>query len=368
MAADTDAAEGSESSAFEFMSDWRSFAPIAFSNLLLSIVTLGIYLFWARARERRFLWANTRFIDERLEWTGPGLELFIGYVIAFFVLVLPLGAAQFGLQALSLQGYPGVAALLLLVLYVTITYLAGVAIFRALRYRLSRTFWHGIRGGSNDQGLAFGIEYLWRTFLGSLALGLLIPWSMISLWNARWNAMSFGPMEFESNARYEPIFGRYLLFYLAPLLLLVIGVVTAIAAFALGGSLPRPTDPSTVPTLFAAIFVIGYLLFFVLLGLVALVYYAAYFREAVGNLRLGGLEFVFTARTRDWIGLMIGNFALVVVTLGIGYIFIGYRNWTFFVRHVQAYGEVRIDELTQSTTGEPGQGEGILDAFDIGAF
>lgn len=372
MTADTGAAgssdESSAGSAFEFMSDWRSFAPIAFSNLLLSIVTLGIYLFWARARERRFLWANTRFIDERLEWTGTGLELFIGYVIAFFLLAVPVGAAQFGIQALSLQGYPGIAALLLLFIYVAVTYLAGVAIFRALRYRLSRTFWHGIRGGSNDQGLAFGIEYLWRTFLGSLALGLLVPWSMISLWNARWNAMSFGPMEFESNARYEPIFGRYLLFYLVPLLLVILGVVVAVAAAAFGGSLPRPGNPGNLQALFIAIVVIGYLIFFVLLGLIALVYYAAYFREAVGNLRLGDLEFAFTARTRDWIGLMLGNFALVVVTLGIGYIFIGYRNWTFFVRHAQAYGEVRLDELTQSTTREPGQGEGILDAFDIGAF
>ena len=35
-------------SAFAFTGDWRDYAPIAFTNLLLTIVTLGFYSFWAR--------------------------------------------------------------------------------------------------------------------------------------------------------------------------------------------------------------------------------------------------------------------------------------------------------------------------------
>src|SRR3546814_5539729 len=57
---------------FAFEGNWRDYAPIAFTNLLLTIVTLGIYRFWATTRTRRYLWANTRFIDDRLEWTGTG--------------------------------------------------------------------------------------------------------------------------------------------------------------------------------------------------------------------------------------------------------------------------------------------------------
>ena len=52
-----------------------------------------------------------------------------------------------------MRGHPGAAVLIVAVLYLLLIYLIGVAIFRALRYRLSRTFWHGIRGGSDDQGL-----------------------------------------------------------------------------------------------------------------------------------------------------------------------------------------------------------------------
>lgn len=355
-----------DSGAFEFTSNWREFAPVAFTNLLLCIVTLGIYLFWARTRERRFLWSNTRFIDDRLEWTGTGLELLIGYVLAVILFGLPLLGIQFGLQALAIRGYGAAVGGLALLLYLLLLYLAGVAIFRALRYRLSRTYWRGIRGGSDAQGLSFGFSYLWRTIAGSLALGLLIPWSMTTIWNERWNQMSFGPMRFQADAQYGRIFMRYLLFYLVPVAIVVVGVIVGISMARSGGAVA--TNPQQLQQTFLIGAIVGYFVFFIVLGVVALLYYSAYFREAIGQLSLGDLDFEFTASSWDWFKLVLGSAALIIFTLGIGYLFIGYRNWTFFIRHMQAYGEIKVDELTQSATRTPGQGEGLLDAFDVGAF
>ncbi|MFZ5747911.1 MAG: YjgN family protein [Pseudomonadota bacterium] len=354
--------------AFAFEGNWREFAPIAFTNLLLTLVTLGVYIFWARTRERRYLWSRTRFIDERLEWGGTGFELFLGYVMALLFLIAPIVLVQFGAQALAIRNHVGLAGLLIFGIYILVFYLIGVAIFRALRYRLSRTFWRGIRGGSDDPGLAYGLSHLWKTAVGSLALGLLIPWSMVSLWNERWNAMSFGPFRFRSGATSGPLMGRFLLYYLVPVVAAV-GMFVVVGSFA---SAPRTVSPGQGPGDFQAAVALTilafYLIFFVLLGFVALFYYSAYFREVVGHLELGDLEFEFDATTADWFKLILGNFALVIVTLGIGALFLGYRNWSFFVRHLNAYGALDLDSFTQSTTRAPGQGEGLLDAFDVGAF
>ena len=395
-----------EGTAFEFSGNWKEFLPIALTNLLLTIVTLGIYRFWATTRERRYFWSRTRFIDDRLEWTGTGLELLIGFIVVLALVFVPLFLLQFVVQALILQGQPVAAGVLGLLVYAALFYLFGIAKFRVLRYRLSRTYWHGIRGGSDDQGFAYGWSYMWRTVVGFLALGLLIPWSMTKLWNQRWNAMSFGDHRFEANAFWGSIFLRFIICYAAPwVLMIVLGVAMIPVAMSMGsGSTPGAGIFIVMIGLIGAIYIA--------LPLFALAFYAAFLREAVGAVKLTEINFAFTARTKHWLLLFLGNLGLwliaaiiaiiPLVAFGVfsgfsdlqpgqdpfagdrmaffGFIaaialpialvgpFIRYRTWRFGVRFLEATGEVDLDLLTQSTTREPGQGEGLLDAFDVGAL
>ena len=352
------AAGGQPASAFNFTGTWREFLPIALTNFLLMLVTLGIYRFWAKARERRYLWSRTHFIDDDLEWTGTGLEMFLGFLLVAVALLPILLFLQFGFQYLVMRGMAGLAALLIVLLYVGILYMIGVAQFRALRYRLSRTWWHGIRGGAEASGWGYGVQYLWKTVVGVLLAGFLVPWSMTSLWNDRWNEMSFGQQRFSANAGTDGLFGRWLLVYLVPVVGFVVGLVGASAVS--GDEIPGTGTVVTMALLFLA-FYVGFLL-------VSLAYYAAFYRQVVEATSYGDLSFEFTARTSDWLKLILGNIALVIVTLGFGLLFLGYRNWSFFIRHLEARGEINLDSLLQSRTAATGDAEGLADAFDIGAI
>jgi uncharacterized membrane protein YjgN (DUF898 family) len=363
--ADGDAA-GAPGDAFAFTGTWRDYLPIALSNLLLTIVTLGIYRFWAKARERRYLWSHTRFIDDRLEWTGTGTEMFVGFLVAL-ALFTPLAVLlRFGAQAMVLQGRPGAAGLLSGLLYVFLMFAFGFARFRALRYRLSRSYWHGIRGGSNDPGYRYGASATWRTMVGWAALALLVPWSMARLWNERWSAMSFGPFRFRAEVRAGPLMGRWIALLVSPLLVVA---AVSVAGFGIAAAVFGGIDGSP-GTLIAAI-VAGVLALFgiyFLIGLIGLFYYAAFQRAAIGSLSLGGLDFRFDARSRDWLLLFLGDTALVIGTLGLGICFLGYRHWSFLIRHLGAVGEVDLSEVTQSATRAPREAEGFADAFDLGAI
>jgi uncharacterized membrane protein YjgN (DUF898 family) len=345
-------------SAFTFTGTWREFLPIALTNLLLTVVTLGIYRFWAKARERRYLWSRTHFIDDHLEWTGTGTEMFIGFLLVMVVLI-PIGLFfQFGFTAMIFRGEQAAAILTAAAIYVGIFYLIGVGQFRALRYRLSRTWWHGIRGGSFQPGWSYGFKFIWKTVVGSLPASLLVPWSMVSLWNDRWNEMSFGPHRIEASADTDGLFARWLLIYLA----LFVGIIAALiigVGVGLGGGSAQSGMAAGV---------VGFLAAYVLAGLASIAYYAAYYRKVVGATSFGGLGFEFQASTLDWFKLILGNIALVLFTLGLGLVFIGYRNWSFFVRHMEATGEINLDELTQSATTAGSDAEGLADAFDIGAI
>src|SRR5215510_11290460 len=80
---------------------------IFFLNLLLGIITLGIYRFWGRTRYRRYLWSHTSYDGDRFEYTGTGGELFRGFIIAIGILILLIGGA-FGAAAALAQTHPGV--------------------------------------------------------------------------------------------------------------------------------------------------------------------------------------------------------------------------------------------------------------------
>lgn len=348
--------------AVRFTGSWREYLPIAATNALLIICTLGIYRFWAAARQRRYLWSRTEFIDDTLEWTGTGKEMFLGFLIVIAVLAPFILFIQFLFPALVARGKADAAFGVIILFEIAIIYLGGFARFRALRYRLSRSYWHGIRGGSNDPGWNYGGEYLGRIALSSMSLFIVYPWAATRLWNSRWNAMSFGPLEFRSNLDAQGLKGRWALVYLAPVGLVAAGIAAGIMAVTARETGGRP------PAGFFAIVMALAILFYVAIPLLTLNWYAAYYRKAASVTSLGDLEFGFDATTLQWLGLFLGNLGLAIVTLGFGLTYWGYRNWAFMVRHMHVYGTIDVSRLTQSTTHAPREAEGFADAFDIGAI
>jgi uncharacterized membrane protein YjgN (DUF898 family) len=170
--------------------------------------------------------------------------------------------------------------------------------------------------------------------------------------------MSFGPHRIHAAADTDGLFGRWLLIYLAVLVGVMGALIIGVGVGVSGGS---ATSGITAG-------VLGFLAAYVVIGLASLAYYAAFYRKVVGATSFGGLGFEFRASTLEWFKLILGNIALVVLTLGLGLVFVGYRNWSFFVHHVEATGEINLDELTQSATTAGSDAEGLADAFDIGAI
>jgi uncharacterized membrane protein YjgN (DUF898 family) len=360
MDAFTAPAAAGQDRAIRFTGSWREYLPIAATNALLIICTLGIYRFWAAARQRRYLWSRTHFIDDSLEWTGTGKEMFFGFLIVIAVLAPFFLFFQFLFPALVAHGKAEAAFGIFTLFYIALIYLGGFARFRALRYRLSRTYWHGIRGGSDNPGWYYGGEYLGRILLAAITMWIAWPWQAVRLWNARWNAMSFGPLEFDANLEAEGLGLRWALVYLVPIGALILwSLIAALAGLASAG-VPRATVSFVIFS--------GILLVYLAIPLMTLNWYAAYYRQAAATTSLGDLTFEFDATTLQWLGLFLGNLGLAIVTLGFGITYWGYRNWAFMVRHLHIYGTIDLAELTQSTTHAPREAEGFADAFDVGAI
>jgi uncharacterized membrane protein YjgN (DUF898 family) len=251
----------------------------------------------------------------------------------------------------------------MLAVYGGLFYMTGVAALRALRYRLSRTYWHGIRGGSEDGGWGYGLEYMWRTLATFFTLFIAMPWAQTRLWNSRFNKMSFGQHRFHADANAEGLMVRWLLVY--AVLFGTLGVLF-LWTLSMQGATPQEMQDAAGSAL--GIIVIIFVAFYIVLPLVALAYFAAYYRRVAGATSIAGLNFRFRAGTADWLLLFLGHVGLIIGTLGVGALFIGYRNYSFAVRHLDLEGDVDIGALTQSSTRAPTDAEGLADAFDIGAI
>ncbi len=103
-------------------------------------------------------------------------------------------------------------------------------------------------------------------------------------------------------------------------------------------------------------------------GLLMLSYHVALLRELFGSLRLSTLGFRFDATTADMVRFLLGNIALIVFTLRLGYLMMPFRIFQFYTRHLATLGWLDTDDLAQTTLTGPGQGDGLADAFDAAAF
>jgi uncharacterized membrane protein YjgN (DUF898 family) len=349
---------------FEFDGNWREFAAVALPNLVLTVATLGLYRFWATTRVRRYLWSRTLFMGDRLEWSGTGRELFRSGMTALVLVLVPLAAINLFIRYLVVHKY-AIAAQILSILVLFVFYvLVGTAKFRGMRYRLSRTWWRGIRGGSHDPGLRYGFAYAWKNAAGLLPLGVLMPWAMVSLWNQRWNGMSFGQSPVVARGRVSGLKLPYLWCYVAPAIVIAGIVVLARSNVTLTYFGFEPRTPIEwvlirIPALLAILF---------LFTMISLAYYASFFRQMMRSTAWGEVNFSFNAGAADWMELYIVDVLLVVSTLGLGWVFIPYRHWTFYLRNLQIDGRIEIDAVTQSATPAPQQGEGLLDALEVGAL
>jgi uncharacterized membrane protein YjgN (DUF898 family) len=171
-----DARETADMTDVRFIGARKAYWRLLSRGALLLMVTLGIYRFWLTTDVRRFLWANTEIEGESLEYNGTPVEILVGFLAALAILT-PVYTGFF-LAALDLGTigeYSGLAGLALLGL-------AGqYAIFRARRYRLTRSIFRGLRFYQDGSAVIYAIRaVLWWT-LTALTIGLAYPFQVASL-------------------------------------------------------------------------------------------------------------------------------------------------------------------------------------------
>jgi uncharacterized membrane protein YjgN (DUF898 family) len=196
-----------------FLGEDRDYWRLMIRGAVLLMVTLGIYRFWLATDMRRFLWANSEISGEGLEYTGTPLELLFGFLVAVTVLVPLYGVFFVAALDLGLLGQlSGVIAFILL------AFLGQFAIYRARRYRLTRTVYRGIRFRQTGSAWRYAVCAVFWWGLTILTLGLAYPWAQARLEQFKMSNTYYGDLGGHFEGSGWSLFIRGL-----PLWLLVVG-------------------------------------------------------------------------------------------------------------------------------------------------
>jgi uncharacterized membrane protein YjgN (DUF898 family) len=205
-----------------FSGDRAEFFHLVKRGAGLELVTLGFYRFWLATDIRRHLWANTEIDGDAAEYTGRAKELLIGFLIAMAILV-PVYLAYFlaGLEAERVKAFGSFPLLVFFYVF------GQFAIYRARRYRLTRTVWRGVRFWMSGSGWAYAARAALWGVLMVLTLGLILPWRTAALERYKMRHSFYGDLQGSFEGRGWEFFKRgwwlwlltpiaYVVFPLAP--------------------------------------------------------------------------------------------------------------------------------------------------------
>ena len=173
-----------------FSGDRGEFRRLVTRGAMLELITIGFYRFWLATDIRRHLWSNTHVDGDAAEYTGRGKELLIGFLFALAILV-PIYLAYF-LVSIEAERFKAFAGLPLFAFF----YLFGqFAIYRARRYRLTRTVWRGVRFWMSGSGWAYAMRAALWMLLMPLTLGLILPWREAALERYKMRHCYYGELQ-----------------------------------------------------------------------------------------------------------------------------------------------------------------------------
>lgn len=348
----------------------RDFFVISLINGLLNIITLTLYRFWGKTEVRRRIWRGLRVNGEAVEYTGRGIELFIGFLLAVVLLGLPFLGVVFAVQFLD-PIYVG----LLFPLYLILFWLFGFGMFTAFRYMASRTTWRGVRFALAGSAQTYGWTWLGMQIASGFTMGWIQPVFERMLAQQVWDHLRFGDRRFRWNQTASERIGLYGPFavgwFLTALFVIGLFVVPVILAAATGMGMtydpavpmapaaPAPPVPDWAFTLFA------YGVLIVLAPIFALFwapYQSALLRSVAAGISLDEARFALKVGSLSLWWLTVTNLLLILASLGILTPLVQARTAKYLVRRLTSSGTAQIEAARQAGSG-PRTAEGLADAF-----
>lgn len=331
---------------FHFTATGREYFRIWIVNLLLTILTLGIYSAWAKVRRTRYFYDNTRLADAAFDYHGTPLAILKGRILAVLLLV----AYQI---ALRISGTLGVAILIMLAIA------APWLIWKSLQFKLSNSGYRGIRFAFDGSAKQVYTTFLLLPLLTVLSFYLLMPLTHQRIKRFQHSESRFGMTHFSFDGKVSAFYKVYavgLLIGVAGLLL--IGIFFGGTLSAMFNAQAAGLAFGTIVLMIIALYAWVFTLFPIILTMIQ--------NQVWNGTAIGPHRFVSNMvwKRTAWIGIT--NLLGIVATFGLFLPFAQVRMLRYRIESMTLIAQGGIDEFVAAQQAPvSATGEGVSDLFDF---
>lgn len=334
------------SKAFAFTGSGSEYFRIWIVNLLLTLVTLGVYSAWAKVRRNKYFHHNTVLEGSSFEYHGNPVAILKGRAIAVGLFI------AYNLMIQSRSGWLAFGAL------IGLAAVLPWLLWKSLQFRAWNTSWRGVRFGFGGTIAEAYKTFLWWPFVTGVSLYTLLPLAHQRIKAWQHSRARFGQTSFAMAGGVRSFYAAYLIAVAAILgSLVAMGLFGVFAAFG-GGK-------SAAGQAFLIVAGVFYLVTFTTGPMVA----AKIFNTVWSQTQLGPHQFESTIPLGRAAFVGVSNLLGIVLTLGLFIPWAAVRWSKLRAEHLVVHAAGPLDEFAAATQLEAkafGEGVADLGGFDLG--
>ena len=335
---------------FGFTGRGGEYFGIWITNLLLTIVTFGIYSAWAKVRRLRYFYQHTRLAGAGFDYHGDPVAILKGRLIGLGLVLAYNFSGQISWKLFALT---------LLLLLVVMPWLLR----QSFRFRLAYSSYRGLRfrfhGSTADA---------YRVFLGNgllmfVTLYLAGPLFHQRLKQYQHGQASYGQAPFSFHAGVGAFYRAY-----GSIMALVLLLLVALIAGSVGMGQAMPKGANGAPDPMAVMAMTGTILLVLFGGMLMIQpLWDSRLQNLIWNhTRLGEHRFRSSLSARRLFTLYLGNLVLVLLTLGLFMPWAAVRVARYRASTLEMLPAAPLDEfLASQEAAVTATGEEAAELFDI---
>lgn len=315
-------------------------------NLLLTIVTLGIYGAWAKVRNTQYMYGHTSIDGHRLRYLATPIQILKGRAIALALFMV-------------YSALINVSVYLAIILPLIFMFVSPWLIKQGIRFSLRMTAYRNVRlSFSGTYGGAL-MAFLVYPLIGTVTFFLAMPWAIKKMHEYMFDNITCGGKKLDLNNSTGFYYGVILI-----AMGMVIAIMAALFVFFVGaGTLASGDigDPAVMMAIMP-VFFIGY--FLIVYGVSGFV--MANLRNHIyNNLSMDNVvSFYSTVSVPGYMMLTFTNGLLIIFTLGLAYPVTKIRKAAYLAAATEVVLEPGLEELVNTVDDESAIGEETSELFD----